>query len=437
MLLTHAHLDHCGRLPLLCARGFTGKIYCTEATAKIAHPQLESMLEHGNGLLARKPSSNQRAHATFTATRCAYVLRMASQNRQVLKGYRADFLKDGATMCSLCVERQAAGVLGKATWISYGAPLKVAEGITVTAFNAGHIPGSAGYKVQIRTEQGEVVLYFSGDIGGPGAPLNGPAAAPPDCQYLLVESTYGDVARTESDVRTDDFLNELQKALGEGRDVIIPCNALQKAQAILHTLSAISLNNPIVLTSSTAADYAKIYEILAQNNTTPWFNDAVMKSLRSGKPLCAPFTFDRSPKLGGKVPQIAIASSGDAQYSVARELVLKNIGNPRAAIFFTSFLPEGSVGYQTLNAALAQKKSVEIAGTEYPLRAQVRRFNCFSSHMDSRDIVAWLKGTRISKHAFVVHGVPEASAALAKLLDSTLHIESSVPRHNQTVELTP
>ena len=411
VLLTHAHLDHCGRLPLLTKRGFCGEIITTMATRELArlvmldaaHLQDEARSSshrprHGAG---NKPGAgNKLAEPLFTV---------------------ADALK------SLESFKRSA---------RYGEPIDLAQGARATFVDAGHILGSASILLEL-TEAGRTLrLLFSGDLGNAGSPLLLTPAPPPRADVVVIETTYGDRLHKPMDESIHELYSAISDTLGRGGNVIIPTFALERAQDLLFMLSQgiekdqlmpsmqVFLDSPMAITATEI--FARYPEYLQP--------EAARLFRKDRDPLALPglhFTRDRveSVALNNVRGAIIMAGSGMATGGRVQHHLKHNISRGECSVIFVGFAAKGTLARQIIDG----QNPVQILGDYFPVRARIHTINGFSAHADQAGLLKWHGHTGAAR-TFLTHGEEDAMQAFASRLGKT---QVEMPTLNQSFDLQP
>jgi len=400
VLLTHAHLDHCGRLPLLVKRGFRGEIVATAATHELARLVIADAA-HLQEEEARREARHRRRGGDEDATEPLY---------------------------SLVDAFAALGQFGHAA--SYGAPIELAPGIRATFLDAGHILGSASILVEV-TERGETrSVLFSGDIGNAGRPLLRPPATPAKADFIVMESTYGDRLHRPMAASIDEFQATVSATFARGGNVIIPTFALERAQEILYFLhqaiesGKLPASAQVFLDSPMAISATEIFEhhpeclepavaALFQHGGDPFR----LPNLHLARETADSMAINRIT--GGA---IVMAGAGMCTGGRIRHHLRHNLWRRECSVIFVGFAAIGTPARQIIDGA----HSVTLLGEHIPVRAQIRTINGFSAHADQQELMNWHRGIGGSRMTFLVHGEPAAMTSLAAKL-AVPRIEMPMP----------
>jgi metallo-beta-lactamase family protein len=387
LLLTHAHLDHCGRIPLLVKRGFKGEIICTSATRELTRlVLLDSAHLH-------EEEARRRHH----------------------HGQQDGPLYD--TMDAL----DSFDRFGRVA--QYGRPIDLGDNIVATYFDAGHILGSASIRLDVTKRDRTKRILFSGDIGPLGRPLLNPPLPPSDADVIVMESTYGDRDHRSLDASVDEFFTAIRKAESRGGNVIIPTFALERAQELLFFLregmhsGKVSDGLRVFLDSPMAISATEIFRRHPEA-----MKAEIADLLRSGRdPFRLPdlhFTRDASESMALnriRSGAIIMAGSGMCTGGRVRHHLRHNLGHRDCSVIFVGYAAEGTLARIIVDGA----HSVKLFGKNIPVRAHIHTINGFSAHAGQSELVAWHGRTESPEVTFLIHGEQKAREALAKALGQT------------------
>jgi len=238
LLITHAHSDHCGRLPLIVRRGFRGRIYCTKPTEELLKIQLSSTLEHHGGFGGETFIKSKKSHVLHPDSECPWVEKIKPKNKEVIKLRREDIslFDKRLSVCNVCIRKEVKSNLEKIVIIDYHKKYRLSPDVEVRAQDAGHILGSAMYEIWIKTGSRKVRFVCTGDIGNRYSPMLKEPAAISEADYIIMESTYGNRSRRISGNPFNSFLKQLETGIRENHTIIIPAHALGHTQKVLHVL---------------------------------------------------------------------------------------------------------------------------------------------------------------------------------------------------------
>lgn len=406
VLLTHAHLDHCGRLPLLAKRGFRGEIITTSASRELAR------------LVMLDAAHMQEEDARYHARRVGH---------------------DGAThdtdqpLYSSLDAMNCLDYFGR-TGI-YDQVLEVAAGVHATFIDAGHILGSASIFLELEEQSQSTSVLFSGDLGNAGRLLLRSPATPPHAENVVMETTYGDRLHKQLGPSIDEFYEALTETFKRGGNVLIPTFALERAQELLYFLSEgviqgrLAKSTQVYLDSPMAISATEIFR-----RHPECFEPATAKLFQEGHdPFALPglhFTRDTAESVainsihGGT---IIMAGSGMCTGGRVRHHLRHNLGREDSSIVFVGYAAIGTLARHIIDG----DKQVSIFGENIPVRARIYTINGFSAHADQAELLAWQKQTS-AKRTFLVHGEEDTMRQFSAHLADT-RVEMPVP--NQVFEL--
>lgn len=399
VILSHAHLDHCGNLPTLVTQGFRGPIYCTPATRDLT------------ALVLRDSAKVQ-----------AQDIRFVNKIRHEQGLPSAEPLYDA---------RAAEQAIAQIMTVPYGRPFSAA-GTTVTFRDAGHILGSA----IVIVEAGGRRLGFTGDLGRPSSPIvRDPEAAPPvDC--LLIESTYGDRTHTPLSEAEVQLAAVVTQTAARGGKVLIPAFALGRTQDVVYGLHRKRGEGrvppiPIYVDSPMATDATEIFRVHAD-----CFDEELTASLEQHDPfgfkgLTYVRSVDESRALNHKrEPFVVIATSGMMEAGRILHHLRHHAGDERSTLLFVGYQAEGTLGRRLRDGA----REVRIFGEPHQVKLQVQRIEAYSAHADRNELLGWASRTGRIGRAFCVHGEEGPAAALAQALTAQ-GIHTSVPHAGETFDV--
>ncbi len=417
VFVTHAHLDHIGRLPLLVQQGFSGPIYVTEATRELAPVMLEMEVRYDRGRVrdwvwskesSERAQTSQRRLTVHWRTGCEYRQKIKPSNLQSASGSLAELtarLGDlEVSTCRSCVTDEVATVMALCRTVKYATPVEVARGTTVTFLEAGHIPGAASILWRIDVGGKPRRILFSGDVG---SSLSGlvPALQPaPDVDAVFVETTYGAVRREPSaNTERARFRQEVADVVKRGGVAWIPAFALDRTQKILHELrlaqqaGQLPTDVPILCPSPTARAITSLYR---QHQHDGWFRDTVARDDAALQPA----GLREGTRLPKRLPQpcVLITTSGMLDRASSADLTEALMPQASTAVFLVSYQDPASTGGWLKEG----RKSIRVNGRDVVVRATVHSYSCFSAHADGSDLDQWLSQINRQAQVVLVHGEP-------------------------------
>ncbi len=449
LLITHAHADHIGRVPLLVDSGFRGPIFTTQATRLLLAPMLGNVVRfdrHRTRNWVWSERSRSRAHSGGRAMvvhwrDCHYASSIAIHNLARARGttgeleemLRRSEPRVVPTYCRACVKAEVDAILDRVQTPEYGEPIPLAPGVRAGFLDAGHIPGSASVVVEVALGGNRRRVLFSGDLGSDlSAVTAGPRPAP-NADVVFVEATYGATRRSPDVVhQREQFRRRVGEAVAGGGVVWIPCFALDRTQRILHELrlaqeeGLLPESLPVYCPSPTAHEVSAIYR---DNQRAGWFRDEVA---HTADPF-SPNVVVRTVPSHAKLPRpCIIVSTSDVTYTAWMRAMLR------------ALLPDESttmllVGYSDPRSATGRLRAgvreLTIDGRPTPVAAAVYSFGCFSGHGDATDIDRWLSNVDPAAPILLVHGGPEELRARAEQLRQGGRRNVHIPEQGKPIDL--
>jgi metallo-beta-lactamase family protein len=401
VLLTHAHLDHCGYLPRLVRMGFRGPVYCTEGTRRLAEIVLAD---------SAKLQEEQASHAN----RHGY-----SKHDPALPLYT----RDDAERCRL---------LFRST--PFDTPIDVAEDITATFSGAGHILGASWIAVEM--DRPPIRCVLSGDLGRPTHPLLKPPAAIGHADIVVIESTYGDEEHHETDHEAD-LGAAVGAALERNGVVVIPAFAVDRTEVVLHHLDRLVAGGglpdvPVFLDSPMANRALDVYQDAAAAGSPEFRPEMRGRRLFESLDLTTIRTVEESKALNGEDgPMIIISASGMATGGRVVHHLIHRIGDERNAVVMVGFQAPGTRGDRLVKG----ERTIKMLGGYHQVHAEVNQIG-LSTHADQSELVEWVTASSpLPRTVYVQHGEPDASRALADALHDGFGLNAVVPRRGELVRL--
>lgn len=397
IVLTHAHIDHSGYLPLLVKNGFRGPIICTQATADLC-----SILLPDSGHLQEQDALFANRHR-FSKHNPALPLYTEDDARRAL-----DFLQP----------------------VPFGKNIGVADGARLEFTRAGHILGAASALIA----WGGITVAFSGDIGRYDDPLMLDPVTPKKADYLLMESTYGD-RRHETTDPEDALADIIGKTIHRGGTVVIPAFAVGRAQSLLFHIARLKATKrlppllPVFLDSPMAIDATNIF----RNHKADHRLGAEQVKALDGHVRYVRTSEESKALTANPIAKVIISASGMATGGRVLHHLAHYVSDPRSAIVFAGFQAGGTRGA----AMIAGAMRIKMHGRYLPVRAQVHNLSMLSAHADQAELLRWARGfTQAPRHTYVIHGEPTSADTLRHTLEEELHWACTVPDLGQTVTLS-
>jgi len=410
VLLTHAHVDHCGLLPKLVREGFQGKIYCTDASAEIAQ------------IILLDAAKLQEEDAEFKKER-----------------HRRENRKGPFPEIPLYTVGDAEASFPLFTPVKYGEVVQISEGVTAKFHDAGHVLGSSMIKVTVSQDGERRSIIFSGDVGRWDRPILQDPDMFNETDFMLIESTYGDRVHEDApDVseKLAEIVNSTWKARG---NIIVPSFALQRSQEIMYHLNELLIENriPHLMVFLDSPMAARITEVFKRHSEL--FDKEMSWLMRHDR---SPFDFtglkmthtvDESKAINHISGTImVIAGSGMCTGGRIKHHLVTNITRPESTILFVGYQAMGTLGRHIVDGA----EEVRILGQHYPVRARIAQIHGFSSHADKNELLRLLSELKKApRRLFVVHGEAGAASNFGEFLREKTGWDISIPEYKEEVLL--
>ncbi|MBU0615913.1 MAG: MBL fold metallo-hydrolase [Nanoarchaeota archaeon] len=405
IVLTHAHLDHCGRIPKIVKYGFKGPIYATSATKELAQ-------------VVMLDAANIAAHDT-----------MYENKRRRQQGL--------APREPIYTENDVKNALKMFKKVDYNQVIKVTEKITAIYHDAGHILGAGS--VELRIDDGEKkTIVFSGDLGQIDTPIVRDPEIIQTADYLFLESTYGDRLHPPIQERKNKFLKIIRETYKKGGKLLIPSFAIERAQELLYNINefvekGLMPKMQVFLDSPMAIRATVIFK------RHPEFYDVEIKELLDSgdNPFVFPglsysMSVEESKSIRDiKEPCIVIAGSGMATAGRIKHHIKNHISDPKNTILFVGYQAYGTLGYWIKKG----EKRVRLLGEVVNVKAKVESIDSFSAHADYQGLLDWLKFFNPKpKKVFLTHGEPKSALSLSKKIQK-MGIQTHIPEMKESILL--
>ena len=412
VVLSHAHIDHCGRLPLLTKRGFEGKIYCTDATADL----LSVMLKDS-----------------------AYIHEKETEwkNRKAERAGREQ-------VEPLYTIEDAEKTLSLVSPILYDQQIEINSDMKIVFNDAGHILGSAITELWVTEDDKESKIVFSGDLGMEGRTILRDPTYIKKADYVIMETTYGNRIHKELGSGVEKLIEIILNTTRRGGNVVIPSFAVGRTQELIYELNRFYDSNNeyrkeldkifVYIDSPMATTATEIF----RRNAQVFDEETREYILKGDNPLeFKNLKFTRSSKESqdlnfNKEPKIIISASGMCEAGRIRHHLKHNLWNPKNSIVFVGYQGQGTLGRSLVEGI----KMVTLFGEEIQVNAEIHNLEGFSGHADQNGLFAWLAHfEQKPKQIFLVHGEEESKKDFAKLVNEKLSYEPIVVMGNSEFEL--
>ena len=448
LLVTHAHLDHCGRIPALVKAGFSGPIRATPGTLDLA----EIVLRDAAKLQEEAESRWRRHHPDEAAAHDAELetedvaLEGGPQMPERLRGAKPE----GMTMhrAALYAMKDVEATLTHFQPIAYDQPAEVAPGFSATFRDAGHILGSAIIELRVSDGEEETTIVFSGDIGRSDTPILRDPTPISHADFVLVESTYGNREHAPHERAMDELAEAINEVSTDRGVLLVPSFAIGRTQELIWVLDELVRSSriprlPLYLDSPMASRASEVYLRHAED-----YDAETVALLRSGdSPLTYPgetYTNEVEASKGIRSqprPLMVVASSGMLTGGRIMHHLKDFLPDAACTLLFIGYQGEGTLGRHLQTGG----KTARIDGKEYAVRCRIRSISGFSAHADEHELDDWLSnfakaggsngGDGRPKRVFVVHGDPDAAEAFAARIRDELHFDAHLPSYLETVQL--
>ena len=403
VFLTHAHIDHSGRLPLLSKLGFTGHVFATDATCDLC------------GIMLRDSAHIQEFEAEW-------------RNR---KGKRAG----DEPYEPLYTMADAEHVIERLVPCGYNEMVEVCEGISIRFIDVGHLLGSSSIEVWAEENGVQRKIVFSGDIGNVNQPLIKDPAYIKDADYVVVESTYGDRLHNPPPNYSKSLAEIIQRTLDRGGNVVIPSFAVGRTQEMLYFIREIKArglvhghdNFPVYVDSPLAIEATNIFN----ENRVDCFDEEAMELVNHGiNPISfyglnLAVTSDESKAINfDNSPKVIISASGMCEAGRIKHHLKHNLWRPECTVVFVGYQAAGTAGRAILEGA----PSIKMFGETIDIRAEIVQLQGVSGHADQDGLLRWLDAfEKKPKHIFVVHGESSVCDSFAALCAERYHRPVTAP----------
>lgn len=390
VILSHAHIDHSGRIPYLYTQGFRGKVLCTEATVDLCAAMLA---DSAHIMLLENEWQNKR--------------RVRLGQEPVKPLYSPEDVTAAMRLFSP---------------VSYNQWIELFEGFKFRFIDAGHLLGSAITEILVNEHRKECKLVYSGDLGNKDIPLLNDPELVESADYLIMEATYGDRLHEKGDKELHQLVNIIKDTFKRGGNVIIPSFAVGRTQELLYTLNNYIENNelpavPVFVDSPLATESTRIF-----NKWHKYFDEEATKLINSGddplhfKSLFFTRSAEESMALNKvKKGAVIISASGMCEAGRIKHHLKHNLWREESSIVFVGYQAEGTLGRSIVDGA----KQVRIFGEDIAVNAQIFSLSGLSGHADRDGLHKWINGIKSKpKKVILVHGDREAQKSFQALLDS-------------------
>ncbi|MBE5039463.1 MBL fold metallo-hydrolase RNA specificity domain-containing protein [Ructibacterium gallinarum] len=412
LLLTHAHIDHSGRIPYMTANGFAAPVYTTEATHELCSIMLLDSAHIQESEAQWRNRKNLRSAKEFVEP--LYTIEDAQKALELFQPCR------------------------------YGEVYDIFEGISIRFIDAGHLLGSASIEICITEDGADRTLLFSGDLGNVNRPLIRDPQMPPAVDYVVIESTYGTRIHGPRPDYAAQLTEVIQSTFDRGGNVVIPSFAVGRTQELLYLLRVIKEENrirghahfPVWVDSPLAVEATAIY---SNQRLMEYFDDETLELIEKGvDPIRFPdlklaVTTDESCAINmDKTPKIILSASGMCEAGRIRHHLKHNLWRPECTVLFVGYQAEGTLGRKIVDGA----KDIRLFGEEIHISARIETMEGISGHADRDMLLHWLEAMpQKPKCVFVNHGHDAVCDQFAEVIEENLHTPAIAPYSGDGYEL--
>lgn len=407
LILSHAHIDHCGRIPLLVKKGFRGRIYCTDATADL----LDVMLKD-SGYIHEKEAEQK--------------------NRKNERAGRA-------LIEPLYTYNDAVDSLKYVKPVLYDQLIELDENIKIVFNDAGHILGSAITELWVTEDDNVSKIVFSGDLGVKDRPILRNPTKIKKADYVIMETTYGNRLHPKNSMDVKKLMDIIRETAARGGTTVIPSFAVGRTQELIYELNRVYdsdseyrkdfeklmvyVDSPMATTATEVFKRnAQVFDDETKEYITKGDNPLDFKNLKFTRTSQESMWLNTNPE-----PKLIISASGMCEAGRIRHHLKHNLWNRKSSIIFVGYQAEGTLGRMLIEGA----KEVTLFGEKIQVNANIYNLEGFSGHADRDGLLDWIKGfQKEPKHIFLVHGEPEAKEDFAKTVEETIGFKPIVVRGN-------
>jgi metallo-beta-lactamase family protein len=410
VLLTHAHLDHCGLIPKLVKEGFRGKVYCTPATAELAKIVLMD-----SGKLQEEDAAFKR------------------------KRHKKEGRQDARPIEPLYTMEEAQKSFDAFSPVDFGDIFSPVDGTEVCFYQAGHILGASIIKVVLHQDGQSRVILFTGDLGRHNKPIINDPEIFQRADYILMESTYGDREHTEFEDTKQQLAAAVNDTWKAGGNIIVPSFSIERSQEVLYYLNELLQEDriPHIATFLDSPMAVKVTEVFMNH---PELFDEKMRDRMSRNN--SPFSFKGLVKVQSTAESKAInhikgtimviAGSGMCTGGRIKHHLANNISRPESTILFVGYQANGTLGRQILDGT----PEVRILGQMYQVKAKIVQVHGFSGHADRKELLEWVQNLKKPpRKIFLVHGEKDSAENFRQYLVDKTGWDVMVPEYQQAVSL--
>ena len=408
VILTHAHIDHSGRIPKLYKAGYTGPVYATDATKDLC-----SIMLPDSGYIQEKEIewvNRKRVRAGKKPNEPIYTAQDAMDCLKLFKG------------------------------VSYNQVVKIDDNISFKMIDAGHMLGSSIVEIYITENSITKKLVFSGDLGNHDMPIIKDPTSEKSADYLVIESTYGDRLHGQMKDQSSELIDIILETTRRGGNVIIPSFAIGRTQEMLYEINKYRAQSdlkdelekiPVYVDSPLAVNATKIFE----ENPEYYDKETLSYLLKGDNPLeFSNLHFITTPEESkalndDPVPKVIISASGMCEVGRIKHHLKHNLYRPECTVLFVGYQADGTLGKRILSG----EKLVKIFGEEIAVKAEIRNLDAFSGHADKDGLLDWIdEFDQKPKNIFIVHGEYDVQQKFSELIKERFNINTVIPDYEES-----
>lgn len=413
IFLTHAHIDHSGRIPKIYIEGFKGEIYATKATAELCAIMLPD---------------------------CGHIQEFENewQNKKRLRAGKPP-------VEPIYTYQDALDCISLFKKVNYGEAIKINDEIKVKFNDAGHILGSAIIEFWIQEKGKETKVVFSGDLGNKGMPILKDPSIIEGADYLVIESTYGNRLHKDNGNRFEDFVDIINETINNGGNVVIPSFSVGRTQEVIYELNKEKekydeklkklFSTPVFVDSPLAISATEVFR-----NNLDCYDEEAREYIDNGdNPLDFPgLQFTRSAEESRALNErtdsaIIISASGMCEAGRIKHHLKHNLWRKESTILFVGYQAQGTLGRKLVDGA----KRVKIFGEDISVNARIEMLEGFSGHADKNGLLEWLGGfNKKPSKVFIVHGEEESMIEFSSEIKNKFNIETIIPEKGESFIIT-
>ena len=419
IIITHAHLDHLGKIPLAYKNGFNGKIYSTEHTSKLAAIMFENMILKNSDFGIEKFIKSKYSNKHHTHKNCRWKNKI--KKPKSVTAHRNNLSYD--SICKTCISLETKDIMSLFSILEYNSYREIFSGFKVELFDAKHIPGSASILITLEINGKNTTLYFSGDVGSSmNSIIQGFPETPQSVDYIFMESTYGNNRRKSLDKSFSHFYDKIKQDIERSQRIWINAFTLDRTQRVLNQLRI----------GYEKGELNYLPKVFVLSNTAKKINRLYKKYFNFKPPDVLDESYTMSPKYFNALdlkPSIIITPSYIDDLDFFHPLVENIITDSNSSIYIVGYQDPRSIGGQ-----LIDRKKINLGPQIINVNADIRKFSSFSGHLDGGGIIDYLTSIKINKTVFLTHGEYNGMLELKNRIEA-LDMQCVVPDYQWKLKI--